>query len=102
MKKILVQLLFLAVFLAPQTVFSQTKVSYNITAEANALMCPFLSPKLMELLTKKGAEAVYKDDKLAVHFSTLKDLEMTDEFIKGLIDQIGYEPRLFTIVKTYE
>ena len=56
----------------------------------------------MELLTKKGAEAVYKDDKLAVHFSTLKDLEMTDEFIKGLIDQIGYEPRLFTIVKKYD
>jgi hypothetical protein len=102
MKKLLVQLVLLLVFFAPQSVFSQSKVSYTITAEANALMCPFLSPKFMELLTKKGAEGVYKDEKLAVHFTTGKDIEMTDEFIKGLIDQIGYEPRLFTIAKKYE
>lgn len=102
MKKLLFKLLLVVAFLVPVAGYSQTKVSYTITAEANALMCPFLSPKFMELLTKKGADAVYKDEKLAVHFTTMKDAEMSDDFIKGLIDQIGYEPRLFTIVRNYE
>jgi len=82
--------------------FSQNKVKYTLFGEAHALMCPFLSPKLMDLLTKKGAEGIYKDESLLVHFTTSKEKELSDELIFKLIDEIGYEPKNFKITRTYE
>jgi hypothetical protein len=77
-------------------------VKYTLFGEAHALMCPFLSPKLMDLLTKKGAEGIYKDESLLVHFTTSKEKELSDELIFKLIDEIGYEPKNFKITRTYE
>lgn len=94
---ILIAFLFISNFF-----FSQNKVVYTLFGEAHALMCPFLSPKLMDLLTKKGAEGVYKDENLLVHFTTSKVNELSDEFILKLIDDIGYEPRNFTITRINE
>ena len=82
--------------------FSQNNVKYSLYGEARALMCPFLSPKLMDLLTKKGAEGIYKDESLLVHFTTSKERELSDELIFKLIDEIGYEPKNFKITRTYE
>jgi hypothetical protein len=65
-------------------------------------MCPFLSPKLMDLLTKKGAEGIYKDESLLIHFTSSKERELSDELIFKLIDEIGYEPKNFKITRTYE
>jgi hypothetical protein len=81
---------------------AQTKIQYTVTAEAHALMCPFLSPKLMDLLTKKGAEGIYKDQQLAVHFTTSKDAPLSDELILTLVDEIGYDPRLFKVARKEE
>jgi len=81
---------------------AQTKIQYTVTAEAHALMCPFLSPKFMDLLTKKGAEGIYKDEQLAVHFSTSKDAPLSDELILTLVDEIGYDPRLFKVARKEE
>jgi hypothetical protein len=100
-KLILITVLFIS-FGATAPVHAQSKVNYTITAEAHALMCPFLSPKLMELLTKKGAQSVIKDEQLALHFHTTKKDELSDEFILKLVDEIGYEPKHFKIVRTYE
>jgi len=102
MKRILFLFTLVLTLAFSQHSIAQEKVSYTITAEAHALMCPFLSPKLMDLLTKKGAEAIYKDDQLALHFYTSKTAEMTDELILKLVEEIGYETRMFTIVRDYE
>jgi len=102
MKRVAYILLLTLTFFCAQHSSAQEKVNYTITAEAHALMCPFLSPKLMELLTKKGAEAIYKDEQLALHFYTAKSGEMSDDFILKLVEEIGYETRMFTIVRKYE
>ncbi len=81
---------------------SQNRVKYTLYGEAHALMCPFLSPKLMDLLTKKGAEGIFKDQNLLVHFTTTKENELSDEIILKLIDDIGYEPKNFTITRINE
>ena len=94
---ILISFLFITNFY-----FSQKTVKYSLYGEARALMCPFLSPKLMDLLTKKGAEGIYKDESLLVHFATSKERELSDELIFKLIDEIGYEPKNFKITRTYE
>jgi hypothetical protein len=56
----------------------------------------------MEHLTKKGALGIYKDENLLVHFTTSKKNELSDEIILNIIDEIGYDPKNFTITKTYE
>lgn len=82
--------------------FGQHKVHYTINAEANALMCPFLSPQLMEKLTKKGAENVRKNESLQLLFTTTKEQELSDEALLKLIDDIGYQSKNFTIARSYE
>ncbi|MBM3164437.1 MAG: hypothetical protein FJZ80_03145 [Bacteroidetes bacterium] len=81
---------------------AQSKIYYTVTAEAHSLMCPFLSPKFMDLLTKKGAESIYKDEQLAVHFTTPKNAPLTDELIMSLADEIGYDSRLFKVARKEE
>jgi hypothetical protein len=95
--------IFLIAFLFITNIyFSQNTVKYSLYGEARALMCPFLSPKLMDLLTKKGAEGIYKDESLLIHFTSSKERELSDELIFKLIDEIGYEPKNFKITRTYE
>lgn len=97
--KILIFTLFIALGFGAA---SQTKIQYTITAEAHSLMCPFLSPKFMDLLTKKGAEGIFKDEQLAVHFTTAKEAPISDELIMTLVDEIGYDPRLFKVTRKEE
>ena len=78
------------------------KVRYTISASANALMCPFLSPQLMEKLTTSGADSIFKDDKLILHFITSKEKELVDIEINKMIEAVGYQSRNFKIVRNYE
>lgn len=96
------KVIFIVVLFLTGLTYSQNTVKYSLYGEARALMCPFLSPKLMDLLTKKGAEGIYKDESLLVHFTTSKERELSDELIFKLIDEIGYEPKNFKITRTYE
>lgn len=82
--------------------FGQTKVKYTMSAEAHALMCPFLSPQLMNLLTKNGAEGIYKDETLQLHFTTSKEKELTDDTLLKYVDLIGYDPKMFKISRIEE
>ena len=50
-------------------------------------MCPYLSPKLMELLSKKGATDLSKDAQMQLHFYTTKENELSDALIFDLIDE---------------
>ena len=79
-----------------------SKVRYTISASANALMCPFLSPQLMEKLTTSGADSIYKDDKLILHFITSKEKELVDIEINKMIEAVGYQSRNFKIFRKYE
>jgi len=92
----------LLLIILPSYSFSQTKIQYTVSAEAHALMCPFLSPQFMALLGKNGAEEVYKDDQLQVHFYTSMDKKLSNERIFQLVDQIGYDPKLFKITQVEE
>jgi hypothetical protein len=89
-------------FISASTAFGQTKVNYTLSAEAHALMCPFMSPKLMDLISRKGATNVVRDEEMQLHFSTSIQTDWTNEFILDLVDQIGYDPKMFKVTKTYE
>jgi hypothetical protein len=95
-------LITLFILISSSFAISQQKVNYVISAEANALMCPFLAPKLMESLTKKGAENIIKDKNLLLHFSTSKDKEISDSLIFKLVNNIGYEAKKFHVNRTYD
>lgn len=84
------------------SIYAQSKVNYTLSAEAHALMCPFLSPKLMDLITRKGATNVVRDEQMQLHFTTNIQTDWTDAFILDLVDQIGYDPKMFKVTKTYE
>jgi hypothetical protein len=56
----------------------------------------------MTALGKNGAEDVYKDEQLQVHFYTSIDRKLSDERILQLVDQIGYDPKLFKITRVEE
>jgi hypothetical protein len=91
-----------ALFLSYNSFAQSTLVKYVLSAEARALMCPFLSPKLIEALEKKGAEQVYKDEELKLHFTTKKENELSDEVILKVIDLVGYDPKYFKIDRVNE
>ncbi|MFM7638015.1 MAG: hypothetical protein ACKO6A_08175 [Bacteroidota bacterium] len=91
-----------ALFLSYNSFTQSTFVKYVLSAEARALMCPFLSPKLIEALEKKGAEQVYKDEELKLHFKTKKENELSDEAILKIIDFVGYDPKYFKIDRIKE
>jgi hypothetical protein len=102
MKKLFLVLFFFSVALSTECTFAQEKVYYTIKAEANALMCPFLSPQLMEKLTKSGAVDVKKDEKLQLHFWTTKETEFSDEFILKMVEDIGYQSSNFSVERSHE
>jgi hypothetical protein len=77
-------------------------VYYTLDAKAKALMCPFLSPQLMNLLTEKGAKDVYKDEDLRLHFHTPRKEEMSDDYILEMVEHIGYDANIFTVYRTYD
>jgi len=94
------QLLIAAILISTCSLFGQSKMNYSISAEAHALMCPFLSPQLMKQLTLKGAENIYKDDQSILHFTTAIDKQILDDTILKLVDNVGYEAKYFKIERT--
>jgi hypothetical protein len=77
--------------------YSQKKTNYIITAEANALMCPFLSPKLISSIEKNGGKSVVKTKELSLLFYCEKSTVLTEARILELVDDIGYDPRMFKV-----
>jgi hypothetical protein len=56
----------------------------------------------MDLVTRKGATNVVRDEQMQLHFTTNIQTDWTDAFILDLVDQIGYDPKMFKVTKTYE
>lgn len=97
MKKII----FIGLLFSVSICFGQ-KTNYIISANANALMCPFLSPKLMIALEKKGAKDILKTTDLKLTFYCLANEKISNEKILELVENIGYDPKQFKIETTEE
>lgn len=97
------KILILVAFIVFSTVsFSQKKTRYVITAEANALMCPFLSPKLISLIEKNGGKSVVKTKELTLLFYCDEQNLLSEEKILEFVDNIGYDPRSFKVAMKLE
>lgn len=76
---------------------SQKHTNYIITAESNALMCPFLSPKLMSSIEKNGGKSVVKTKELTLLFYCEQSNVLSEARILELVDNLGYDPRMFKV-----
>jgi hypothetical protein len=77
--------------------YSQKHTNYIITAESNALMCPFLSPKLISLIEKNGGKSVVKTKELTLLFYCEQSNVLSEARILELVDNLGYDPRMFKV-----
>ena len=93
MKIILITILFFSAL----TGYSQKHTNYIITAEANALMCPFLSPKLISSIEKNGGKSVVKTKELTLLFYCEQSNVLSEARILELVDNLGYDPRMFKV-----
>ncbi len=93
MKIILITILFFSAL----TGYSQKHTNYIITAESNALMCPFLSPKLMSSIEKNGGKSVVKTKELTLLFYCEQSNVLSEARILELVDNLGYDPRMFKV-----
>lgn len=74
-----------------------TLEQYEITADAHAFMCPFLSPRYMEFIQSNGDCSVIKTDDLVIHVYCYKENDLTPDELLKLADKVGYEPKNITI-----
>jgi hypothetical protein len=93
MKTILITLL--CVILTSIT-YSQTK-KYEVSAEGNALMCPFMGPRLKRQLESNGATNVEKDKALILHFEMQSEASLDENGILEIVKKVGYDPKLFHV-----
>ena len=90
-------LLILSIVLSSLVCHGQKKTNDIITAEANALMCPFLSPKLMSSIEKNGGKSVVKTKELTLLFYCEQSNVLSEARILELVDNLGYDPRMFKV-----
>ena len=90
-------LLILSIVLSSLVCHGQKKTNYIITAEANALMCPFLSPKLISSIEKNGGKSVVKTKELNLLFYCEQNNVLSEARILELVDNLGYDPRMFKV-----
>ena len=90
-------LLILSIVLSSLICHGQKKTNYIIKAEANALMCPFLSPKLMSSIEKNGGKSVVKTKELTLLFYCEQSNVLSEARILELVDNLGYDPRMFKV-----
>jgi hypothetical protein len=93
MKIILITILFLCAL----TGYSQKHTNYVVSAQSNALMCPFLSPKLIALIEKNGGKSVVKTKELTLLFYCEQSNVLSEARILELVDNLGYDPRMFKV-----
>ena len=91
MKKILITLV--CVTLA-SIAFSQSK-KYELKAEGNALMCPFMGPRLKKQLELNGAQNILKDKSLVLSFDMPKENALDETTVLDIVKKVGYNPALF-------
>ena len=60
-------------------------------------MCPFLSPKLMSSIEKNGGKSVVKTKELALLFYCEQSNVLSEARILELVDNLGYDPRMFKV-----
>jgi hypothetical protein len=74
--------------------FSQT-TKYELSAEGNALMCPFMGPRLKKQLEANGAYQIEKDKSHVFHFTMEANKAIGEIEIMEIVRNVGYDPKLF-------
>ncbi|MFM2206545.1 MAG: hypothetical protein RL213_520 [Bacteroidota bacterium] len=69
--------------------------TYKITGQAHIFMCPFLSPKFMDVLKDACKCEVNKSEDLVIHVTD--GLPLDEERILRSAESLGYERKLITI-----
>jgi hypothetical protein len=77
-------------------VFSQTK-KYEVTAEGNALMCPFMGPRLTKQLESFGAINLTKSPTHVWNFEIAEAAAIDSSKILEIVQKVGYNPTTFRV-----
>lgn len=74
-----------------------TLKQFDISAEAHAFMCPFLTPRYIEFISSNSDCKVVKTDDLVLHVYCFREDDLSEEELLKLADRVGYEPKNITI-----
>jgi hypothetical protein len=77
-------------------IFSQTQ-KYEVTAEGNALMCPFMGPRLTKQLESIGAVNLTKSPTHVWNFEIVETAEIDKTKILEIVQKVGYNPTTFHV-----
>ncbi len=69
----------------------KTYRSYELSAEANAFMCPFLSPKYMQRIHSIDSCNVWRTDDLVIHVEFTVPITNMKEQLLVAAEKTGYE-----------
>ena len=88
---------FILMFFVATYLTCSSQINYKVTAEAKSLMCPYLSPKFMNLLEKEGATNMLKHEDYSITFQMENEKLITEKRLLELVEIVGYEHKLFKI-----
>jgi hypothetical protein len=74
--------------------------AYDISAEAHAFMCPFLSPKYMQRIHSLDSCKVWRTDDLVIHVEFSKPTTVNEEQLLLAAEKTGYERKNITVRET--
>jgi hypothetical protein len=78
------------------SVFSQSK-QYEISAKDNALMCPFMGPRLTKQLESIGAVNILKSPTHVWTFEIPESKEIDKSKLLETVQRVGYNPSIFYV-----
>ena len=77
-------------------VFSQTK-KYEVSAEGNALMCPFMGPRLTKQLEAIGVVNLTKSPTHVWYFEMNETAVIDRSKLLEIVQKVGYNPSMFHV-----
>ena len=75
----------------------KTYRSYELSAEAHAFMCPFLSPKYMQRIHSIDSCNVWRTDDLVIHVEFTVPIINMEEQLLVAAEKTGYERKNITV-----
>jgi hypothetical protein len=72
---------------------------YDIYAEAHGFMCPFLTPKYIQLIHSLDSCKIWKTPDLIIHVEFLKPTNINKTDLINAAVKIGYEQKLISVTE---
>ena len=93
---VLLMILLISVFIGKAQQKNELR-SFEISAQADGFMCPFLTPKFIKEIQSMDSCKVWKSDDLIIHVAFLKPTKITvDELLLAAV-KIGYEKKNISV-----